>query len=84
MTSHEPFECHWRGQRENVKRAVRSAPYLTAMRRQLTAQGARDDSDAELDRCLGHRPCGRYLVQTARYLRDEGFTLVARSEQEEE
>lgn len=76
MKSREPLGCLWRGQRQAVQRVLRSEAYLAALRHRLAVQGARDDSDPELERCLGPRPAGRYLVQAARYLRDEGFSLI--------
>lgn len=50
--------------------------HVDAIRGRLAAERARNDSDAELDRCLS--PCvgGNRLVPAAQLLRDAGVALV--------
>lgn len=53
-----------------------SASHVDAIRGRLAAEDARNDSDAELKRCLSPCVAGKRLVPAAQLLRDEGVQLV--------
>jgi hypothetical protein len=50
--------------------------YIGAIQGRLSAEGALNESDAELTRCLAPCVSGQWLVPTTKQLRDDGFKLV--------
>lgn len=55
--------------------------WLEAIQGRMTADGAVDDSTAEIIRCLSPCVCGELLVNLAVYLRDAGYDIIHENEE---
>jgi len=60
----------------NFRRPDRHDGWLEAIQGRMTADGAIDDSTAEIVRCLSPCVCGELLVNLAVYLRDAGYDIL--------
>lgn len=65
----------------NYRRLDQHDGWLEAIQGRMTADGAIDDSTAEIMRCLSPCVCGELLVNLAVYLRDAGYDIIHENEE---
>lgn len=76
MTTQTPqsfLSSFWHGQ--SISPSPVADRYLLPIQGRMMAESAVDDSDSEIERCLSPCVCGPLLVNVAKYLRDEGYTV---------